>query len=263
MSIKKSVGAKGGNQKVDAKVIQAALNLSQSATFKLEKKLNVDGHVGKKTIEAIELFQSNVVCLAKPDGLVDPTGRTLQELKSSVTKGLTEDALVAIMAHGNPTIIKPYLIQLTNYLPRYQINTPLRTAHFLAQVGHESLSFTYTEELASGAAYENRKDLGNTEKGDGVRFKGRGLIQLTGRQNYSNYADYACLNLLKKGNERLISLTPAYALDVSLWFWQEKKLNKFADKDDLRAITRRVNGGYNGLVDRQEYLDRAKFFLLP
>jgi len=56
-------------------------------------------------------------------------------------------------------------------------------------------------------------------------------------------------------------LTPAYALDVGLWFWQEKKLNRFADNDDLRAITRRVNGGYNGLVDRQEYLDRAKFFL--
>src|SRR5690606_1820300 len=100
MSIKKSVGAKGENQRVDAKVIQAALNLSQSATFKLEKNLTVDGSVGKKTIEAIELFQSNVECLAKPDGRIDPNGRTLQELKSRVTKGLTEDALVAIMGHG-------------------------------------------------------------------------------------------------------------------------------------------------------------------
>src|SRR5690606_38929578 len=111
---------------------------------------------------------------------------------------------------------------------------------------HESMSLTYTEEIASGAAYEGRKDLGNTEKGDGVRFKGRGLIQLTGRKNYADYADYACLNLLKKGNERLVSLHPTYALDASLWFWSKRKLNSFSDKDDLRSITRRVNGGYNG-----------------
>lgn len=87
------------------------------------------------------------------------------------------------MGYGSSSVVKPYLPLLKNQLNPYQINTPLRTAHLLAQLGHESLSLTYTEEIATGAAYEGRKDLGNTEKGDGIRFKGRGLIQLTGRKN--------------------------------------------------------------------------------
>ena len=262
MCIKQSVGASGSNKKIDVKIIQAALNLSQSATFQLNKNLTVDGSMGKKTIEAIELFQHKIVGMEKPDGRIDPNGRSLARLKESLQKGLSLDALIAIMGPGNTTVVSGYHYLLINQLPQYAINTPLRTAHFLAQIAHESMSFTYTEEIASGAAYEGRKDLGNTERGDGVRFKGRGLIQLTGRKNYSDYADYACLNLMTKGNERLVSLHPAYALDVSLWFWNKRKLNDFADKDDLRAITRRVNGGYNGLTDRQGYLDRAKFFLL-
>lgn len=262
MCIKQSVGAGGSNKKIDVQIVQAALNLTQSPEFKLEGKLSVDGAIGEKTISAIELYQRSVLKMIKPDGRIDPNGATIKSLKRLVTKGLNVDALIAIMAHGNPIIVKGYHPLLLNQLPSKGINTPLRIAHFLAQIGHESMSFTYTEEIASGVAYEDRKDLGNTEKGDGVRFKGRGLIQLTGRKNYSDYADYACLNLLTKGNERLVSLHPAYALDASIWFWDKRKLNSFADKDDLRSIARRVNGGYNGLSDRQEYLDRAKFFLL-
>jgi len=262
MCIKQSVGTSGSNKKLDVKIIQAALNLSQSSAFKLTGNLIVDGSIGKKTIAAIELFQAEVVGMEKPDGRIDPNGTSLKRLKESAQKGLSLDALIAIMGPGNTTVVSGYHSLLNNQLPLYGINTSLRTAHFLAQVGHESMSFTYTEEIASGSAYEGRKDLGNTERGDGIRFKGRGLIQLTGRKNYSDYAEYACLNLMTKGNERLVSLNPIYALDVALWFWDKRKLNTFADKDDLRAITKRVNGGYNGLTDRQEYLDRAKFFLI-
>lgn len=170
---------------------------------------------------------------------------------------------MAIMAKGNTGTIKTYFSLFKVLFPKYHINTPLRTAHFLAQVGHESLSLIYTKELASGAAYEGRLDLGNTEKGDGSRFKGRGLIQLTGRSNYASYGKHANLNLLQKGNEGLISSVPRYALDVSLWFWENKRLNLYADADNLMVITKRVNGGYSGLSDRQDYLDRAKFFLIP
>lgn len=262
MCIKQSVGASGVNNKVDVKVVQAALNLSQTEAFNLDAGLVVDGSIGRKTIAAIESYQTHILKMSKPDGRVDPNGLTIKSLKKSVAKGLNMDALIAIMGKGNPIVAKGYHPLLINQLPLYGINTPLRTAHFLAQVGHESMSFTYTEEIASGSAYEGRKDLGNTVKGDGIRFKGRGLIQLTGRKNYSDYADYACLNLLQKGNERLISLHPIYALDVSLWFWDKRKLNNFADRDELRSVTRRVNGGYNGLTDRQEYFDRAKFFLI-
>lgn len=262
MCIKQSVGLGGTNKKIDVKIIQAAINLSQSSSFALKEKLIVDGAIGKKTISAIEHYQSFVVDMNKPDGRVDPGGNTIKSLKKTLTKGLSIEALIAIMGYGSPVVVKGYHPLLINQLPLHGITTSLRIAHFLAQIGHESMSLTYAEEIASGAAYEGRKDLGNTEKGDGVRFKGRGLIQLTGRKNYADYADYACLNLLKKGNERLVSLHPTYALDASLWFWSKRKLNSFSDKDDLRSITRRVNGGYNGLADRQDYLDRAKFFLL-
>lgn len=262
MSIKQSVGAGGVNTKLDVKIIQAALNLSRSQSFEPQGAVVIDGAIGKKTISAIELYQTAVVGMSKPDGRIDPNGATIKSLKKTLKKGLSIEALIAIMGHGNPTVVKGYHHLLINQLPRYGINSPLRMVHFLAQVGHESMSFVYTEEIASGSAYEGRKDLGNTEKGDGIRFKGRGLIQLTGRKNYSDYGDYACLNLLTKGNERIVSIHPTYALDASLWFWDKRKLNSYADKDDLRAITRRVNGGYNGLPDRQDYLDRAKFFIL-
>jgi len=170
---------------------------------------------------------------------------------------------MVIMAHGTELGIKRYLPMLHTALPRFELNIPLRIAHYLAQVGHESMSFVYTEEIASGTGYEGREDLGNTESGDGVRFKGRGLIQLTGRDNYTAYANYLSVDLLQPGNETLVSSTPEYALDVNLWFWEKRRLNGYADSDDLKAITRRVNGGCNGLEDRKQYLHRAKFFLLP
>lgn len=262
MAILNSVGDTGKNNKVDSKVIQAALNLSQSNEFKLDKKLLVDGDCGKKTIQAIELFQKNIVKLSAPDGRVDPGGKTLKTLKKHITKGLNEDSLIAIMALGKSSTLKLYISLLTSALPKYQVNTPLRIAHFLSQVGHESMSFVYTQEIASGEAYEGRADLGNTEKGDGVRFKGRGLMQLTGRANYKSYGKHINIDLLKLGNEQIVATTPKYSLDVSLWFWDSRKLNRYADNDDIRSITRRVNGGYNGLEDRERYLARAKFFLV-
>ena len=262
MAINQSIGKGVKANKVDTKVVQAALNLVQLDKFELSKRLVVDGMAGKVTLSAIEQFQKVVVGMNDPDERVDPGGNTIKKLKSTIKKVLNEDSMMAIMAMGHAPTIKGYTQIFNSKLPVYEISSPLRVAHFLAQVGHESLSLIYTEELASGEAYEGRKDLGNIKKGDGVRFKGRGLIQLTGRANYSDYGNHACLDLLKKGNEQLIAITPQYALDVALWFWKNRKLNTYADKDDIRAIPRRVNGGYNGLEDRKEYLKRAKFFLL-
>ena len=262
MGITNSVGKGGKNLKVDVKVIQAALNLVKNSKFKLKGELEVDGKIGSGTITAIELFQSNVVGTKNPDGLIDVNGKTMQTLKNSIQKGLNANSFAAIMANGSKSKLLTYFPLFQTKLPEYQITSPLRIAHFLAQVGHESLSLTYTEELASGEAYEGRLDLGNTEKGDGKRFKGRGFIQLTGRNNYQAYSNESGLDLMKSGNEKLISTVPANALDVSLWFWKRQNLNKRADGDDLRGITKRVNGGYNGLDDREKYLGRAKFFLM-
>lgn len=263
MAIQYSVGVDGVNDEDDVRVVQAALNLSQSGGFTLLPELVVDGRIGPKTNSAIELFQKTAVGYSNPDGRVDPAGATLAGLAEGTVKGLMYDSVMAIMVKAESATIGTYLPLLRSRLPRYEIHTPRRIAHFLAQIGHESLSLKYTEELASGEAYEGRSDLGNTQAGDGRRFKGRGLIQLTGRANYAEYGQYASVNLLEAGNEDMIAKEPHYALDVALWFWDSRGLNRYADRDDVRAITRRINGGYNGLADRERYLQRAKFFLLP
>lgn len=137
------------------------------------------------------------------------------------------------------------------------IDTPKRQAAFLAQLAHESGSLRYVLEIASGAAYEGRADLGNAEPGDGIRFKGRGLIQVTGRANYA-----AC-SLALFGDDRLLASpgileTPLEACRSATWFWKSKKLNALADAGKFLTITRKINGGTNGLADRQAYWERAK-----
>lgn len=261
MSITHAVGKGAPNLKEDVKVVQAALALVNDKNFKPAAKIEVDGKVGPATIAAIEHFQSTVVGMKSPDGVIGANGKTLQTLKVSISKGLNVHSFAAIMAHGSKAQLGTYLPLFQSRMPHFQIISPLRRAHFLAQVGHESLSLTYTEELASGDAYEGRKDLGNIQPGDGRRFKGRGFIQLTGRANYQAYGKDAGVDLLKKGNEVLVAKYP-HPLEVSLWFWKRHNLNQRADGDDLRGITKRVNGGYNGLDDRERYLQRAKFFLM-
>lgn len=141
---------------------------------------------------------------------------------------------------------------------RYQINTPLRLAHWLAQLLFESGSLKYTEELASGSAYENRRSLGNTQRGDGQRYKGRGLFQITGKFNYNRYGKFAGFDAVAHP-ERLATLP--YAADSAGWFWAHGaavNLNKPADKDDVRTVTRLINGGFNGYEDRKRRLKAAK-----
>ncbi len=140
-------------------------------------------------------------------------------------------------------------------LAAYGIDTPLRVAHFLAQLCHESAGFRSLEEFSSGAAYEGRRDLGNIEPGDGQRYKGRSFIQITGRANYDTYSRMVGLDLL--GNPSLAA-EPRIALRIACAFWERHRLNDAADRDDILAITRRINGGLNGLEDRKAYLDRSK-----
>jgi putative chitinase len=140
---------------------------------------------------------------------------------------------------------------------RFGIVTPMQHAHFLAQVAHESDGFATATEYASGKAYEGRADLGNTQPGDGVRFKGRGLIQCTGRTNYlayslDTYGDDRCVR-----NPAMVAELPDAAL-VAGWFWKTKRLNELADQDNVLKVTRRINGGTNGLADREKRLAEAK-----
>lgn len=135
----------------------------------------------------------------------------------------------------------------------------LRLAHFMAQLMHESGSFRYMEEIASGAAYEGRRDLGNTRKGDGKRFKGRGPIQLTGRANYRLFGRRIGIDLERHPE---IAAIPSIGLHTALEYWADRQLNRYADKDDVRTITKRINGGLNGFDDRKKHLARLKGWML-
>ncbi|MFC7475357.1 peptidoglycan-binding protein [Dankookia sp. GCM10030260] len=140
-------------------------------------------------------------------------------------------------------------------LERYAIDTRLRIAHFLGQTCVEAAGFRTTEELADGTAYEGRKDLGNTEPGDGPRFKGRGLIQLTGRANYRSMGKALKLDL---ENNPAQAADPALSLVVACEYWKSRKINDAADQDDVIRVTKLINGGLNGLDERRRFTAKAK-----
>ncbi len=163
-----------------------------------------------------------------------------------------------------------FLPYIADTCTQYDISTPARRICFFSQVGHESGGLFYTEELASGRAYENRKDLGNIQEGDGIRFKGRGLIQITGRANYESLTHSLHEDFINHpewlGGKNVTSCDDQqmkYAVLSAGWFWNTRKLNSIADEIDIslpidvgnnlsqfKLLTKRINGGYNGLQDR-------------
>ena len=140
-------------------------------------------------------------------------------------------------------------------LAQYEIDNRLRVAHFLAQIVHEAAGLRTTEEFASGAAYEGRKDLGNLKPGDGRRYKGRGLLQLTGRANYKRLGDKLGVDL---EDDPTLAAEPKLSLKIACEYWADRKINAACDADDLITVTRKVNGGLNGLADRRQLLVKAK-----
>lgn len=162
----------------------------------------------------------------------------------------------------NGDVFLPYL---NEFMRQYDIDTPKRIAAFIAQIAHESGGFRYTIEIASGDAYENRADLGNTFPGAGRKYKGRGLIQITGFFNYQRYGKRMGLDLV---NFPELLQTPQYAVLSACLFWVDIKGNGLADLPDtwrsktkrytpFQYITFRVNGGQNGYTDRLKYYDQA------
>lgn len=193
------------------------------------------------------------------------------------------------LRHIMPKAPMAWLDALCVTAPRWDINTPLREAHFVAQLAHECAQFTRLEEnLNYGAAriltvwpsrfplpgdatpyahnpeklanrvYSNRLGNGVEASGDGWRYRGRGPIQITGRANYQSAGDGIGLDLVETPEA---VLRPLVGCDVAGWFWLSRKLNSLADVDNIRHITMRVNGGSNGLEDRRGWLNRAKTIL--
>lgn len=139
---------------------------------------------------------------------------------------ISDEQLNQIYPNSTKANRDKYLPYLNQYWEQFEVNTADRQAAFLAQVGHESAELFYVEEIASGKAYEGRKDLGNTNKGDGVRYKGRGLIQVTGRANYVAISKDLGVDFVT--NPDLLK-EPKYAVLSAFWYWNKHDLNKLAD----------------------------------
>ncbi|MNF73921.1 Chitinase class I [compost metagenome] len=179
----------------------------------------------------------------------------------------TEQQLLKIYPNAR-TQAGVFISDLNSAMAGHNINTPLRIAAFLAQVGHESGQLHYVRELGSDQ-YLSKYDtgalaarLGNSPEtdGDGQRYRGRGLIQITGRHNYRQCS----LGLF--GDERLLASPelleqPQWAAESAAWFWARNGLNELADRDQFNSITRRINGGLNGLQDRLQLWARARAVL--
>lgn len=190
---------------------------------------------------------------------------------------ITLEQLVKIFPDTGTATLNIYLPFLNKYMPQYGIHSAAATAMFVAQIGHESGAFRYTEELSSGKAYDTGKlaeSLGNTPEadGDGQRYKGRGLIQITGKANYM------ALGREETGDSTYYLLHPEElskpddATMSACWFWYRNGLTQWAEKPEgwktngvymgihmnkLQYITYRINGGLNGYADRLKYYARA------
>lgn len=148
--------------------------------------------------------------------------------------------------------------------PAYGImDSPLRLAHFLGQTSHESMGFLYMEEIwgptAAQRGYEGRADLGNTQPGDGSLMRGRGPIQITGRGNYRKFGRRVGIDIERHPE---LAAIPSIGLRLALEYWKDRGLNALADADDGDTITRKINGGTNGLADRRARTATVKGWLL-
>lgn len=155
-----------------------------------------------------------------------------------------------------------YLPYINDYADAFNINTPLRIAHFLAQVAHETAELVHIREIGN-ANYCHKyevgklaKMLGNTQKGDGYRYKGRGFLHLTGRANYQAYTNSTYCKGDVVAEPKLLE-QPRDAVESGMWYWLTRGLNTVADKNDILSVTKKINGGTNGLASRTKYWKRA------
>jgi putative chitinase len=166
------------------------------------------------------------------------------------------DVLLAVMPNAGKRA-DTFALWLGQFMPDYAIVGELREAAFLATIAEESGELKYTRELGDDAyfaKYEGRLDLGNTEPGDGPRFRGRGLIQITGRSNYQEAQDALGVDYIE---DPTLMQSPTEASRTACWWWQKHGCNALADIPDFKAVTRRVNGGLTHYERRKAYYDAA------
>lgn len=212
------------------------------------------------TLEGADINEATVAGLEVPPESEPPNFEQIEQTESEFIQDVESEPDPELSEEDTPksgiqpepnykTKVKvPYALVIA--MKKYGIaTTNLERAHFLAQCDHESGGFIYKQEIASGTAYEGRADLGNTQTGDGVRYKGRGYIQLTGRANYRKFGPVAGADF--EGNPSIVA--SEYYADTACMFWKSNKLAKRCADDttkSVKLITKKINGGYNGLGDR-------------
>lgn len=171
---------------------------------------------------------------------------------------VTRERLLRLAPNGKAHIVNGIALRFDALAREHDVSTRLRLCHFLAQAAHETDGFRTLEEYGGASyflRYEGRQDLGNTQAGDGIRYHGRGIFQLTGRANYRRFGKIIGIDLEavpERAKEPDISLLVAFA------YWSERAISAAADADDVAAVTKLINGGRNGLVERARYLAVAK-----
>jgi len=221
------------------------------------------------------------------ESYTDKYNTTHEPENKSETPVLSLEQLVKVNENKNTEDCKYYIDALNNILPQHQIDTAIRLSHFFAQIVHESGNLHYKEENLNYSAqglrgvfpkyfpdddtankyarkpenianrvYANRMGNRDEGSGDGWKYRGRGMIQLTGHDNYKACGEALKLDLL--GSPDLLCQDPKVIVSSACWYWTSRGLNALADKDDILNITKKINGGTNGLEDREKKLAVAK-----
>lgn len=217
----------------------------------------IDGVVGSKTRSAIAAFYGHRGQYKEP---VDEGSAVLRDVRDayglssieavSITADELRDIWIRVRRREPSDIVYTRVSAINRALKVGAMNTLDRAAHFIGQIAHESDGFNVVEEYADGSAYQGRRDLGNLQPGDGKRFKGRGFIQLTGRNNYTRYGDLLDVDFV---SDPEMVTQGGYPGLVSVLYWADHNLNAIADMGDgepYEPITRAINGGTNGFADR-------------
>jgi putative chitinase len=254
------------------------LTRTATAAYQRANGLAADGIVGPRTAAAADWLVDKPPIEDVTPWLTDvpepgpPETEPAPETPTATCEGstrLTDSMLRQIMPRIRPSSCAVYAPFLQQAMEEFSIATPPRAAAFLAQLAHESGQLRYMEEIWGPTAAQRRYEpvsqlaarLGNTEPGDGRRFKGRGPIQLTGRANYRRYGRALGVDLIAQPE---LAATPQVGFRVAGLFWRQNGLNELADAQRFKAITRRINGGFNGLADRINFYERAKgLFQVP
>ncbi len=275
--LQESLNKLGYNLGVDGIFGQGCVN----AVIDFQEKQNLvsDGIAGSGTWTAI------TTALKARQNIQSQTDDEQNTIEGDVL--ISKSDLAKALPMASTANIDKYYEALNAGMTKYGINTPLRITHFIAQLAHESANFRLstenlnysakalksvfgkyfpTNEMAEEYArkpekiankvYGGRMRNGDEESGEGWKFRGRGLIQLTGKENYTNCGRAIGMNLAEK--PELLSDDPHAAVMAAAWFWDSRKLNNYADRDDVLSITKRINGGTHGLDDRKSHLAKAK-----